>query len=607
MVISIMKKGKIHSVDTNVMLIIGGVLILLFDLIYNLLQESPSIGYFDRTAIALGFCCLVFGVVQEKILMIFRKIGELFESKPYHVLSILLIISIVIRLLFLPERWINPDEGAHLYDAKFVLEGKIPFVDYGSRMPVYVYTIAAFLKVFGCNYMSGRLLPLFSNIGIGFLVFLIGSKLFNSNRIALLASAIYLFSPLSILWSVVVKTELLETLFVCIGMFLFLGYIKEEKEKYNLIFFSGIFFALAYYVRQSAVVILVASLLIIIFIYKRNIYKIIKTYGVMLLGYFSVVFIIFVCFSSFMGVSATWESSLNPLDTAMDPIQKITGMVSETTTSGSLGSVHQPGPSHKSYAESIVDWIWVLKFNSFLVIGIFLFFSILISRVIRKKHDAFEKTQTSFIFLYSWLVSIFIFYIYYSTRTGFYIPYFGEVLPPLALILAYVLIFFAAEMKSDEKLKKNVGWVCIIAIAILYISSISFVNTSFNCVWSPETVEDVSQYMELHTDEGDVVMSGAMIWTLETNTRPFMNITHPLMFLRKMPEDKINAVEYRMEHDKPRFIVLDGYTEMTYLRHVTKIHDVINESYVLKKEVHGFWYPVKIYELEEEYDISTQK
>jgi len=593
MVISIMKKGKIHSVDTNVMLIIGGVLIFLFDLGYNLLQESPSIGYHDSIAIALGFCCILFGVAQEKILVLFKKIGELFESKPYQSLFVILFISFLIRLLFLPERWINPDEGAHIYDAKFILEGKIPFVDYASRMPVYVYTIAAFLKVFECNYMSGRLLPLFSNIGIGILVFLIGDKLFNSKKIALLASAIYLFSPLSILWSVVVKTELLETLFVCIGMFLLLGYIKEEKEKYTLLFFSGIFFALAYYVRQSAVVILIASLLIIIFVYKKNIYKTVKTYGVMLLGYFSVVFIIFVCFSSFMGVSATWNSSLNPLSTVMDPIQKITGMVSETTTSGSLGSTHQ-----QPYAQTIADWKWILKLNSFLVIGILLFFPILISRFIRKKNtDIFEKDKTSLIFLCLWAIAIFIFYIYYSIRTSFFTPYFGEVLPPLVIILAYGIVFFAAEMKSHEKLKKNVGWVCIIVIAILYISSISFVNTSFECVWSPETVDDVSQYMKLYSDDGDVVMSGAMIWTLETNTKPFMNITHPLMFLRKMTEDKIKEVEYQMEHDKPKFIVLDGYTEKTYLRHVTKIHDVINESYVLKKEVQGFRYPVKVYEL----------
>jgi len=218
--------------------------------------------------------------------------------------------------------------------------------------------------------------------------------------------------------------------------------------------------------------------------------------------------------------------------------------------------------------------------------------------VIRKKDtDMSEKDKTSLIFLCLWAIAIFIFYIYYSIRTSFFTPYFGEVLPALVLILAYGIVFFAAEMKSGEKHRKNVGWVCILIIATLYISSISYVNTPFDCVWSPETVDDISQYMELHTDEGDVVMSGAMIWTLETNTKPFMNITHPLGCLRKMSDDKIKEVEYQMEHGKPKFIVLDGYTEKTYLRHVTKIYDIMNESYVLKKEVYGSRYPVKIYDL----------
>ena len=88
-----------------------------------------------------------------------------------------------------------------------------------------------------------------------------------------------------------------------------------------------------------------------------------------------------------------------------------------------------------------------------------------------------------------------------------------------------------------------------------------------------------------------------MVWTLESNTKPFMNTTHPLVFLRRMTDDQIEEVEYQMEHNKPKFIVLDGYTEMIYLRRVTKMHDAINESYILKKEVYGSMYPVKVYEL----------
>jgi 4-amino-4-deoxy-L-arabinose transferase-like glycosyltransferase len=582
---------KRSFMDRSKIMIIGGILILIFDLVYNMLHKPISIGYLNRTVIAFGFCCILFGVAQEKIITLFRKIGRLFESRTYHVLFIILVISLLIRLLFLPERWINPDEGAHLYDAKFILDGKVPFVDYISRMPVYVYILAAFLKVFGCSYMAGRLLPLFSNIGIGILVFLIGNKLFNNKKIALLASAIYLFSPLSILWSVVVKTELPETLFVCIGMFLLLSYIKSEKEKYSIIFFSGVFFALAYYVRKSAIAILLASFLIVIYFYKDDIIKLFKTYSVMLLGYLSVVFIIILYFSSFMGFTATWQSALNPIEIVIDPILKITGMLSETTNSGSLGSVHQP------YTQTISNWKSVLKLNSFLVIGVFLFFLILLHNFMGKKYNSMcEEKQTSFIFLSLWVITIFIFYIYYSIRTSFYTPYFGEVLPPLVLILAYGIIFFASEIRSHGRLKKNIGLVCIIVIA-LYISSISLVNTSFECVWSPETVGVVSEYIKLHSNENDVVLSGAMVWTLESNRKPFMNTSHPLAFLRGMTDDQIKEVEYQMEHNKPKFIVLDGYTEKIYLRRITKIHGAINESYILKKEVYGSMYPVKVYEL----------
>ena len=592
-----MKTEKIHSVDTNVMLIIGGVLILLFDLVYNLLQESPSIGYFDRIAIALGFCCILFGIVQEKILMIFRKIGELFESKPYHVLSILLIISIVIRLLFLPERWINPDEGAHLYDAKFVLDGKIPVVDYGSRMPVYVYTLAAFLKVFGCNYESGRLLPLFSNIGIGILVFLIGNKLFNSKKIALLASAIYLFSPLSILWSVVVKTELPETLFVCIGMFLLLGYIKEEKEKYNLIFFSGFFFALAYYVRQSAIVILAASLLFVIFVYKRNIYKIVKTYGVMLLGYFSVVFIIFVCFSGFMGFTATWESSLNPLGTAMDPIQKITKIPEEVTIDPAMSSSTDFRLGDQPFSATIWEWKYTMRLNSFLGICMILSLAILLYYFTKRAHDpTFSEIRLPYTFMYCWFFLIFIFYIYYTAQRGFFNQYFGELLPPLALIASYVVYSIASNRQIQKRLK------VFIAIILLttFISSFCYVNPSFGCVWSPGTVKETSDYLIMNSDSNAEIMSGAVIWSFESNTRPFLNITHPLGFRPGMSKKQIEKVEKQLSSDPPRFIILDGYTEQTYMKHVSMIHEVMNESYSVEKEIDGSRYPVQIYELKKD-------
>ncbi len=568
-------------------LIIVGTIILLFDLIYNLLYKPIYIGYYNIMTIIFGLSFLIFGVVHEEIIMIFRKIDKLFETRTYHVLFIVLTINILIRLLFLPERWINPDEGAHLYDAKFILDGKIPIVDYGSRMPVYVYTLAAFLKVFGVSYLEGRLMPLFSNIGIGILVFLIGNKLFNSRKVALLASAIYLFSPLSILWSVVVKTEQLETLFVTIGMFLLLTYIKLEKEKYNIIFLSGFFFALGYYVRESAIMVLIASLLIVAYVYRFDTYKAFKTNGAMLLGYLTVVFLIFVYFSSFMGFTATWESSLNPLNTVMDPIQKVTGVISGNMTGGN------PLSTQSDYAETIWNWSMVLLFNSFLLFGLFLFFLGYIAK--NKNNIMLSKLQFNFLSL--WIFALAIFYVYYSIRTSFYTPYFGEFLPALALILAYVIVFLISEMETHNTFNRNMVKISLIIIIAFYISSLSLVSLSFQCVWSPNTVDEVSQYIKSHSVKEDVVLSGGMIWTLESNTRPFMNQTHPLKFLRGMRDDQIREIKIKIENEKPKFIVLDGYTEKIYLRNINNISDLINESYVLRKEVYGSEYPVKVYEI----------
>lgn len=568
-------------------LIIGGLLILLFDLVYNLLFKPIWIDFYNLSAIIFGMCFILFGAAQEKIIMFFRKVTELFKTKTYHILFLILVTSFLIRLFLLPERWINPDEGAHLYDAKFVLDGKIPFVDYGSRMPVYVYILAAFLKVFGVSYISGRLLPLFSNIGIGIILFLLGKKLFNNNKIALLASAIYLYSPLSILWSVVVKTEQLETLFVTIGMFLLIYFIKLQKEKYYLTFVSGIFFALAYYVRESSIAIFLISILFVINYYGPQSVKMVKTSIMMVSGYLLVVFLIILYFSSFIGLNTVVDSSLNPMDTIKDPIKKIFAKEDTITSANKTEYVHQP------FDQTIEDWVRVIKFDSFLLFGAVIFF---VCYILQNKNEMI-LSKLQFTFLGLWLLALAIFYLYYSFRTSFFNPYFGEFLPALALVLAFVIVFLISEMEKHDTLKRKIAWISFIAIIAFYISSLSLVSVSFDCVYSPDTVKEISQYIKSHSTKEDAVLSGAMIWTLESNTRPFMNKTHPSGYLRRMDENQIIQISSEMENAKPKFIVLDGYTEKIFLENVNSIHNSLNDSYLLVKEDDGSKHPVKVYEL----------
>ncbi len=533
--------------------------------------------------------------------MVIGKINKLFETKTYYILFLILITSFLIRLLLLPERWINPDEGAHLYDAKFILEGKIPFVDYGSRMPVYVYILAVFLKVFGASYISGRLLPLFSNIGIGIILFFIGRKLFNNNKIALLASAIYLFSPLSILWSVVVKTEQLETLFVTIGMFLLISFIKLRKENYNLVFISGIFFALAYYVRESSIAVFFLSILFVINYYGLRTAKMAKTSIMMVSGYFLVAFIIILFFSSFTGLNAILDSPLNPMDTIRDPLKKIITTQEKITVNDKIAAQdtiindEMKEYTHQPFDRTIEDWIRVFKLDSFLLFGAAIFFVCYIKQ--DKKNIIISKLQ--FTFLGCWLFALALFYLYYSIRTSFFTPYFGEFLPALALVLAYVIVFLISEMEKHDTLKRKLARISFIVIIALYISSFSLFSISFDCVYSPITVNEISQYIRSHSTTEDVVLSGAMIWEVESNTRPFMNKTHPSGYLRRMDDDQIKQIDIEMENNMPKFIILDGYTEKIYFGKVNSIRNSLKESYILGKEEYSSRYPVKVYELNE--------
>src|SRR5919106_857343 len=92
----------------------------------------------------------------------------------YVVLAVFFLTSLFVRLWLLDKRWLDVDEGAHLMDAVLALDGRIPVVDYVSREPLYVYTLAGFLKLFGTNYILARFLPAACSLLVGFVIFSLG-------------------------------------------------------------------------------------------------------------------------------------------------------------------------------------------------------------------------------------------------------------------------------------------------------------------------------------------------------------------------------------------------------------------------------------------------
>lgn len=625
------------------------------------------------------------------------------SQKRYLFLLAILTIGFLIRFWLLDKRWINPDEGAHIMDGRLILDGLVPQVDYGSRQVIYAYIIGLILRVFGVSYISARFLPLVSTMGISLLVFFISRKLFDA-KVALLASAIYTFLPLSVVESDIVKTEPLTTLLSCMGIYLVILGVWGEKRAPIHFFLSGIFFSLAYYVRESSLAIPVAILLFFAFTYWKRVWLLLKNYGIVLGGYICVCLIIFIYYARFMTISQIWGTPINPFRIILHSIQNIFS----SFLPPAVAATHRLDFSGESKSWNLtVSYLnLTLSTHSFLLIGFIFSLFIWAYSLLTKRDDGdFKKLSLPFSLLYSWLFSLALFYAYWTLSRGFFIQYFEEFLPPLAIILAFVIIYSLSKLELEKNLGRNIAIITLSlfvvfalnrefpgfhikgvmyllatasAMAFFYFSprfrlqrwlyaliftgvislfllkpvylgpyfikvlpylllpilvclvvftasdsrlkrGFSFVvfsllvssfvlsfaisgrnmGVDFDNVWSPETVREASDYIKVNSRENDEIMSGAVIWELESNRKPFMNQTHPLGYESGMSEEELKDVEWHLSNHKPRFIVLDGYTERTYLRYVNKLQMVMDEKYQLKKVVKGSRYPVKIYELKD--------
>jgi hypothetical protein len=181
-------------------------------------------------------------------------------------------------------------------------------------------------------------------------------------------------------------------------------------------------------------------------------------------------------------------------------------------------------------------------------------------------------------------------------------PYIIKMLLYLSLLtLVYLVLLTFSGLKLDRDLKKGLGFIAFSFLISSFVFSFAVsgqkMGLDFDCVWSPETVMEASDYIKANSKENDEIMSGAVIWEIESNRRPFMNKSHPLSYLGGISEEEAKKIEWHLAERPPKFIVLDGYTEKTYLRYVNKLQAIIDDKYELKKVVYGSRYPVEIHEL----------
>lgn len=645
-----------------------------------------------------------------------NRFGGARLQRHHLILFALVSAALIVRVVFLNGRWIVPDEGAHLMDGRLVLDGFVPVVDFQSRQVFYTYMLAFLLRIVGVSYEAARVYPILATVGIGALVYLIAARLLD-RRVGLLAAAIYLFLPLTITYGTVVKTEPLTILLSCLGLYALLVALDRNR---SLVLFvlAGLCFGLAYYVRQSSLALLLASVVILVVVFRRP-WPALRASVAVFGGFVAICVGVLVLYSTMLPISQTLtEQSLNPaafvLKTVQPAWQMLAGAgpaVEATAQTGSpeagesvLGRLRRDSQTVSTTIRNIRE---VTYSYSFMIVALFLSPLFLLRRRSAPEQRPQEEDLRAASVLYAWVGAVALAYALYALVRGFFPAYFGELLPPLAILTAVValdalrrfraaraptrrdltvlavlvlavvtqhvalpwgfnrplyylavppifaLIYLggsvqrrhwaafgvlaaaaAAVLLLDGVVRGMVPSLLYLAVlfflvfgalfaawrvdprkqpglAVAFVSYSLLVSTALVSLgpprtridraqgtWSPETVAEVVTYLEQHTEPADEVISGAAIWEFQANRRPFMLISHPLAYSARMPPDVRSAIEERLRERPPAVVILDGYTERTYVQRVPLLSEVLSTRYRLDRVVEDARYPVQIYRLD---------
>lgn len=129
------------------------------------------------------------------------------------------------------------------------------------------------------------------------------------------------------------------------------------------------------------------------------------------------------------------------------------------------------------------------------------------------------------------------------------------------------------------------------------------IGRGFAGVWETGTISRVSRYLREAAEPGMVVMSGAVIWEYEADLDPFMGISHPLGIMGGLSPGRRERMERTLQTNPPAFIIVDGFTEVTYLRQLPGLRATIDERYTLGLSVPGtrFGTPVEVFRLRDDF------
>lgn len=356
-------------------------------------------------------------------------------------IALLLAVTLALRLYILPDRWINPDEGAHLMDAALALRGYVPEVDFLARQPLYVYVMAGFFKLTGISLEAGRFFPMTCSLLVGAPLYLLARDLFGRSQ-ALLALAAWWLLPFEVRASTVVKTE---PFAILLAVTCVLAVVRSvDRRSLAWMLGAGMLGAAGFYVRESALVIPPTVIVFLIFRHGRRIGAAIRDFAAFMVGYAVVCLLAALFYAQFVGAEAF--VAFTPVHFVADALRSAAAQLPQASVDGLTETSYAYGEDAAAYVKNVKEGIY---FQLFLIFAAgFAAVSWLWSWWRRPgaapapaasetpREYGSSRWRAAMALAFTWAALLGLAYAYHFSQRGFWVDYSREFAP--ALILATV-------------------------------------------------------------------------------------------------------------------------------------------------------------------------
>jgi len=192
------------------------------------------------------------------------------NSRNYTILLLVLIILLGIILRLWPIQvahwW---DETSYLQNAEVIFSGSSNYDEFQIRPPLLSLLIAGMFIFYHNTFSAGILTALLGSLGI-FFIYLLSKRIYDED-VALIAAAIYSFSPVLVESGHWIMTEAPALSLLIGGIYFFIK--SDFRNNYNL-FLSALFIGLAILMRFTSIII--AGIFVLYALMNNRTFKFIK-------------------------------------------------------------------------------------------------------------------------------------------------------------------------------------------------------------------------------------------------------------------------------------------------------------------------------------------